>query len=127
MNTKPSTFFLNFRSPKLINVSNFLRFLWRHSNYKMAVFLPALSNIKNFLRYKFANVMLYKLCKRIFLNSRKNHILEIYLYDAPKSLQLSRQFSAQPRVMLIYAKFANFARLYFPYFTTFPDQTVQFY
>ena len=32
-----------------------------------------------------------------------------------------------PRVIQIHTRFANFARLYFPYFTTFRHQTSQFY
>ena len=79
-----------------MNVSNFLRFLWRHSNYKMAVFLLKIY-IKNFLRYKFANVMLYKLCKRIFLNSIEKTTFWKYIcmthqkaYNFPANFRLNR-------------------------------------
>ena len=34
---------------------------------------------------------------------------------------------ACPRIIQIYRNFANFARLYFPYFTTFRHQTLQYY
>jgi DNA-directed RNA polymerase len=44
--------------------------------------------------------------------------------NAPLSAQMWCKF---PRVIQIDTKFANFAGLYFPHFTTFRGQTLQFY
>jgi hypothetical protein len=49
-------------------------------------------------------------------------------YSPVKLANLSRKWCIFPRVILKYSKFANFTRLYFPYFTTFRNhETLQFY
>ena len=40
---------------------------------------------------------------------------------------LAQKWKLFPRVIQMYTKFANFAGLYFPYFTTFRHQTLPFY
>ena len=56
----------------------------------------------------------------------------IFLYYARKSLTTSGEFrpfcgEAFPCVIQKYTKFANFASVFFPYFTIFRQQTWQFY
>ena len=58
-------------------------------------------------------------------------ILYIFVLRVEKvtifELKLPRKLSLFPRVVQIYTKFENFARLYFSYFTTFRHQTLKFY
>ena len=51
----------------------------------------------------------------------------LYTYKGVKLKRLAQIWCIFPRVIQINTKFANFVGLYFPHFTTFRGQTLQFY
>jgi hypothetical protein len=75
---------------------------------------------------KFGCEMLQNTENMALRNSVAN--FDILVLRAEKCTPLSaRKWRIFPRVILKYSKFANFTGLYFPYFTTFCNQILQFY
>ena len=58
---------------------------------------------------------------------RSSQILYIFALRAGKISIFEPKVVILPRVIQIYTKFANFTGLYFLHFTTFSNQSLQFY